>query len=134
EQVIACALVLVRESLGTERVAMFRRAEGDACELEACLGWDVGPPGRIHVRLAELDALQLRCGTFERGRTWGRTEPPPFLGLVGELEGLVVPVRYGEGSAIDGIVTAYTLQARQFACHHQAFLQAVANVIGTALL
>ena len=127
----------VAESLGVEFCEVLELTPGDeALLLRAGVGWQSGCVGNI--RLAASNESQ--AGATWRGsapvivESWAaetRFEPSALLREHGVASGLAVPIRLR--SRVFGVLGAHSAKERKFTPADAHFLQAIANVLATAV-
>ncbi len=127
----------VAEALGVEFCEVLELTPGDeALLLRAGVGWQSGCVGNI--RLAATNESQ--AGATWRGgapvivENWAaetRFEPSALLREHGVASGLTVPIRLR--SRVFGVLGAHSTRERMFMAADAHFLQAIANVLATAV-
>ncbi|MEQ2005238.1 MAG: PAS domain S-box protein [Limisphaerales bacterium] len=127
----------VAGSLDVEFCEVLELTPGDeALLLRAGVGWQPGCVGNI--RLAATNESQ--AGATWRGsapvivESWAagtRFEPSALLREHGVASGLTVPIRLR--SRVFGVLGAHSARAREFTAADAHFLQAIANVLATAV-
>ena len=127
----------VAESLGVEFCEVLELTPGDeALLLRAGVGWQSSCVGNI--RLAASSESQ--AGATWRGsapvivESWAketRFEPSALLREHGVASGLTVPIRLR--SRVFGVLGAHSARQREFTAADSHFLQAIANVLATAV-
>lgn len=139
QPVLDRAVTLVTETLGTELVEVLERlAGGGGVTLRAGLGWRAGLVGHATFGTEASSEAGFTLVTdapviVDDLRTETRFGAPPLLADQGAVSGVSVPIWSPTQPEAYGVLAAHAKTQRTFASHEVAFLQAVANLVGTTV-
>jgi signal transduction histidine kinase/AmiR/NasT family two-component response regulator len=141
DAVMQRAVEVVSESLGTELAQVLERMpDGKALVMRAGVGWPDGLVGRAtagadHASQAGFTLLSSEPVVVADLRSETRFREPALLKDHGVISGVSVVIHApGPGDGHFGVLAAHSRAGGRFSSDDANFLQAVANVIATAIL